>query len=423
MKILVIGGGGREHAICYSFRRSPAVSEIFCANGNAGISQIAKTVAIRSDQIFELEAFAREKAINLTFVGGETSLALGIVDRFRSAGLKIIGPGHAAARLESSKAFAKDFMLRHQIPTARFSLAGSPAEAVSILQSGFFGPAETPVVVKADGLAAGKGVVVAPDRSSAIAAVESLADIAGNAAAERIVLEDYLEGREVSLLLFASGDKYALMPPTRDYKRLLDGDLGPNTGGMGTFTDDLLLTEGDTETIRRYIIEPTLAGCIAEGFPFSGILFLGLMMTKDGPKVLEYNVRFGDPETQSILVRLESDLLDICLAISENRLDSKHIHWRKGSSATVILASEGYPRSPRLGDPIYGLAEAESVENVTLFHSGTAIGKDGQLVTAGGRVLGVTAIGPDRKGAIETAYKAAKIIKWQGIQYRSDIGS
>lgn len=423
MKILVIGGGGREHAICHCLKRSSSVRQIYCANGNAGISQIATLVPIRPDQVAELETFARQNQIDLTFVGGETALALGIVDRFRSAGLAIIGPPEKAARLESSKGFAKQFMSRHGIPTARFRIAESPEEAAKILESGFFGPPDTPTVVKADGLAAGKGVIVASDRQSAIDAVTALKDIAGETATGQIVLEECLTGREVSLISFVAGERYATMPPTRDYKRLLDGDKGPNTGGMGTFTDDNLLSPNDLADIKRLIIEPTLTGCIDEGFPYSGILFFGLMMTPDGPKVLEYNVRFGDPETQSILARLESDLADICRQILANSLDADQIQWRGGCSATVILAAEGYPRSPRLGDRIRGLDKAGMLENVNLFHSGTALDAEGEIVTAGGRVLGVTATGDDRKMAVERAYEAARLIHWPGMQFRTDIGS
>lgn len=422
MKILVVGGGGREHAICHSFRQCKAVSDIYCANGNAGISAIARTVPIKPDQPAELEEFARQNSIDLTFVGGETALALGIVDRFRAAGLAIVGPVQAAARLESSKAFAKDFMHRYGIPTARYRVANSALEAAEILDSGFFGGEDSPVVIKADGLAAGKGVIVANNRQSALRAIQDLAEVAGSAAASRIVLEECLVGREVSLILLAAGEEFALMPPTRDYKRLLDGDQGPNTGGMGTFTDDGLLSDEETQRIRTEIIEPTLLGCIREGFAFSGILFLGLMMTSDGAKVLEYNVRFGDPETQSILVRLNAELAEIAAELSRGTLDPSVISWKNGNSATVILAAEGYPRSPRLGDVITGLDAAQRVPGVNLFHSGTAFGPGAEIVTAGGRVIGVTATGENRQQAVDRAYTAARLISWPGKQMRNDIG-
>ncbi|MER3430240.1 MAG: phosphoribosylamine--glycine ligase [Blastocatellia bacterium] len=422
MKILVVGGGGREHAICHRFRQSQSVREVYCANGNAGISGIATIVSINPNQTAELVTFARQKSVDLTFIGGENPLAGGVVDSFRAAGLAIVGPTRLAARLESSKGFAKDFMNRHRIPTARYRVADSAIEAAEILDSGYFGGEELPVVVKADGLAAGKGVVVAENRQEALAAIQELAAVAGREAAGRIVLEERLVGREVSLILFAAGEKYALMPPTRDYKRLLDNDRGPNTGGMGTFTDDDLLSDDEIFKIRTQIIEPTLSGCVEENFPFSGVLFLGLMITADGPKVLEYNVRFGDPETQSILVRLETDLAEIAAQLASGTLEASEVRWRKHSSATVILAAEGYPRNPRLGDPIIGLEEAAKVPDVKLFHSGTAFGPGGEFVTAGGRVIGVTATDATRRKAIERAYSAARLIDWPGRQMRSDIG-
>jgi len=295
MNILVVGSGGREHAICAAFARYPRVEKIYCASGNAGISQVAECVPIRPEEVEKLAEFAAANAIDLTFVGGETSLALGIVDEFEKRGLRIIGPNKAAAELEASKAFSKDFMARHGVPTATYRTANSTEEAIAILDDAAFGDEHSPVVVKASGLAAGKGVVVAANRKEAIEAIEDLASIAGEAAAERIVLEECLIGREVSLIMFADGEDFALMPPTRDHKRIGEGDTGPNTGGMGTITDSSLLSPEQTQAVIDAIIRPTLRGCIDEGFPFRGILFLGLMMTADGPKLLEYNRRFGKP--------------------------------------------------------------------------------------------------------------------------------
>jgi phosphoribosylamine--glycine ligase len=421
MRVLVIGSGGREHAICSSFARSAGVSKIFCAPGNAGIAQIADCVPIKPEDIDGLADFAVREKVDISFVGGETSLALGIVDEFEKRGLKIIGASRDAARLEASKSFAKDFMLRHGIPTAKYHTANSPEEAIEILESGHFGEANSPVVIKADGLAAGKGVVVAGDRSEAVEACRELATLVGADAAAKIVIEEFLEGREVSLLMFADGNDFALMPPVRDHKRIGEGDTGPNTGGMGTITDSGLLTSAQSQQIINDIIEPTLAGCIDEGFRFRGILFLGLMMTDGGPKVLEYNVRFGDPETQSILIRLESDLLEICEAMVAGELAATEIVWREGNSACVVLAAEGYPQSPRTGDVISGLDEAKTVANVTIFHAGTKR-NDGVFVTAGGRVLGVTATGENLSEALRTAYAGAKRISWRGMQYRRDIG-
>jgi phosphoribosylamine---glycine ligase len=422
MKILIIGTGGREHALCRTFKKSEKVSKIFCADGNAGIAEIAECIRFKPDQIYELTDFAAREKVDLTFVGGETSLALGIVDQFEKRGLKIVGASRSAARLEASKSFAKDFMARHKIPTAAYKTAYSVTEAVEILEAGEFGGEDAPTVVKADGLAAGKGVVVAENRARAVEAVRELENLAGKNAAEKIVLEECLVGKEVSLLLFADGENFALMPPVRDHKRIGEGDRGANTGGMGTITDSSLLTAGQTEKIVEEIIKPTLKGCQNEGFPFKGILFLGLMMTAQGAKVLEYNARFGDPETQAILVRLKTDLIEICEAIINQNLDKTNIEWREGSSACVVLASRGYPQKAETGDIIFGLDEAEKTKNVEIFHAGTAADENGNFVTAGGRVLGVTATAASLDEALNLAYEAAGKISWNGMQYRRDIG-
>ncbi|MDI1241738.1 MAG: phosphoribosylamine--glycine ligase [bacterium] len=419
MNILVVGSGGREHAICAAFSGSSRVGKVYCANGNAGISQVAECVPINPDEIQKLANFAASNAVDLTFVGGETSLALGIVDEFEKRGLRIIGPTKAAAELEASKAFSKDFMARHAVPTARYRNADSTRAAVAFLNDGVFGDAHSPVVVKASGLAAGKGVVVAANRIEAVEAIQGLASIAGEAAADRIVLEECLIGKEVSLIMFADGEDFALMPPTRDHKRIGESETGPNTGGMGTFTDDALLSPEQTEQVIDEIIKPTLKGCIEEGFPFRGILFLGLMMTYDGPKLLEYNVRSGDPETQSILVRLETDLVDVCEAMLDGRLSKIDIKWKPGCSATVVLAAEGYPYSPRKGDVIRGLAD---VTEAIVFHAGTARNEAGEFVTSGGRVLVVTATGDTLDAALSTAYRELSKISFEGMQFRRDIG-
>ncbi|MBK9215729.1 MAG: phosphoribosylamine--glycine ligase [Chloracidobacterium sp.] len=422
MNVLVIGSGGREHAICAAFRRSPRVEKLFCANGNAGIAAIAECVPIRHDEAARLVQFASENSVDMTFVGGETPLALGVVDEFEKRGLRIIGPRRDAARLESSKAFAKDFMARHGVPTARYVTAHSAGFAILELESGDFGGPDAPVVVKADGLAAGKGVVVARDRAEAADAINTMASLVGTAAAEKIVLEECLVGREVSLLAFVDGESYALMPATRDHKRIGDGDSGPNTGGMGAITDASLLTGEQLAEIEQTIIRPTLAGCEREDISFRGILFLGLMMTAAGPRVLEYNIRFGDPETQAILVRLDTDLLDICDAMLAGTLGDMDIRWRPGSSACIVLASENYPSMPRTGDVISGVAEASAAPNVQVFHAGTTDSPDGSIVTSGGRVLGVTATGATLDESLATAYSAVEKISWPGMQYRRDIG-
>jgi phosphoribosylamine--glycine ligase len=422
MKILVIGSGGREHALCEKFARSKKAAKIFCANGNAGIAEIAECVDIKPDEIQRLVDFAVENTIDLTFVGGETSLALGIADEFEKGNLKIIGASKQAARLEASKSFAKDFMRRHNIPTAQYETANSAAEAIEILSGGKFGDENSPVVIKADGLAAGKGVVVAKDRNEAVKALNELENLVGREAARKIVLEECLIGREVSLIMFADGESFALMPPVRDHKRIGEDDTGANTGGMGTITDSSLLSEKDTEKIIEEIIQPTLKGAKAENFPFRGILFLGLMMTETGAKLLEYNVRFGDPETQVILVRLETDLVEICEAILSQKLANLKIQWYEGNSACVVLASKGYPQKPQTNDIIRGLDNLKNHKDIQVFHSGTARNENGNLITAGGRVFGITATAENLNEALAKAYRAVGGISFEGMQYRRDIG-
>jgi phosphoribosylamine--glycine ligase len=422
MKILVIGSGGREHALCYAFSKSARVSKIFCANGNAGIGEIAEIVDIYPEDVNSLADFADTTKIDLTFVGGETSLALGIVDNFERRGLKIIGVSKMAAQLEASKSFAKDFMARHSIPTAAYKTGNSAEEAKAILDEAIFGTADAPVVVKADGLAAGKGVVVASNRSEALKAVNELESVVGANAVQKIVLEECLIGREVSLLMFVDGKNFALMPPARDHKRIGENDTGANTGGMGVITESELLSKEQTSEIVEKIIKPTLEGAEKEGFPIRGILFLGLMMTEDGTKLLEYNVRFGDPETQAILVRLDNDFVDVCEAILNQTLDKIFFDWKEGSSACVVLASKGYPQKPQTGDVIHGFENLVKQDEISIFHAGTAKDESGNFITSGGRVLGVTATARNLNGAIHRAYKAVNELSWDGMQYRRDIG-
>ncbi len=422
MKVLVIGSGGREHAICRSFSSSPKLTKLYCANGNAGIASLAECVDIKPDDVNGLVNFAVQNSIDLTFVGGETTLALGIVDEFETRGLRIIGTSKVATELEASKVFSKEFMIRNRVPTAKFVSAHSSFFAVMELESGNLGAPEIPIVVKADGLAAGKGVVMAANRAEAIAAINNMSKLVGSAAANKIVLEECLVGKEVSLMMFADGEDFALMPPSRDHKRIGEGDTGPNTGGMGTFTDATLLSAEEMQIITDTIIRPTLHGCVREGLRFRGILFLGLMMTADGPMLLEYNVRFGDPEAQSILIRLETNVIDICEAMLEGKLGSLAIKWRPGNSACVILAAEGYPAKPRIGDAISGLEAAGSRPSTFVFHAGTATDAAGHIITNGGRVLGVTAVGNDLSDALANAYAAADMISFEGKQFRRDIG-
>ena len=423
MRILVIGSGGREHAICWALNKTSAGPlELFCAPGNAGIAQVAECVPIQVSDLAALADYAEQSNIDLTMVGPEAPLAAGIVDEFESRGLRIMGPSRAAARLESSKAFAKDFMARHSIPTAGYRVANSIQEAKHILQSGEFGDDLASVVIKADGLAAGKGVFVALDRAAALDAVRELESGAvGAEAAKRIVIEETLAGPEVSVLLFSDGKDYRLMPAARDHKRIGEGDTGPNTGGMGTITHASLVDDRTLNRIVKEIVEPSLQGCRDEGFPFRGILFIGLMLTADGPRVLEYNVRFGDPETQAILVRLKSDLAGIFQAMVESRLGETNIEWSDDASACVVLAAKGYPAKAETGAQIFGLDSVGS-DDAVIFHAATSRNPEGDWLTAGGRVLGVTATGPTLEVALSRSFGAIAGIHWDGMQYRRDIG-
>lgn len=426
MKVLVIGSGGREHALVWTLRRTATGTlDLYCAPGNAGIADLAQCVPIAVDDHDALAAFVKAEAIDLTIVGPEAPLAAGIVDKFQSLGLEIAGPNRAAARLEASKAFAKDFMARHRIPTAAYRVVSSPAEVAEVLASGEFGTENSPVVLKADGLAAGKGVVVASSHTEARAAAAQLVagDLIDPSAAQQIIVEEALVGTEVSLLLFADGRNYALMPAARDHKRIGEHDTGPNTGGMGAITDSSILLPKLLARVVSEIVEPTLAGARDEGFPFRGVLFLGLMLTREGPKLLEYNVRFGDPETQAILVRLQTSLLDIFRATISGNLSEFKIEWSREPSACVVLASRGYPGKYEKGKVIAGLEAPDLVGKAIVFHAGTARSSSGELVTDGGRVLGITAIGDTLGEALRSCYSAAQKISWNGVQFRRDIGN
>jgi phosphoribosylamine--glycine ligase len=426
MKVLVIGSGGREHALCWALARSAksAPPRLFCAPGNAGIAQVTECVRLSATDVPALADFAERERVDLTIVGGEATLAAGLADEFARRGLAVAGPTQMAARLESSKAFAKDFMLRHGIPTARYRVAGSVEDAREILRSGEFGTEDAPVVVKADGLAAGKGVVVAGTRGEAESAVVEMMEggRVGNEAARRVVIEEALTGREASLLLWTDGRDYRLMPPARDHKRVGEGDTGANTGGMGAITAPGVLDEDTLRLAVREIVEPTLAGAQSDGLNFRGILFVGLMLTEDGPRVLEYNVRFGDPEAQTILVRLRSDLFEIFDAVARRTLGELKVEWSDDASACVVLAARGYPERPETGARISGLEEAARVSSVQIFHAGTARADDGAFLTAGGRVLGVTATGTTLEQALARCYDSASHINWDGMHHRRDIG-
>ena len=423
-RILVIGSGGREHAIVWAMKHTASQpTEIFCAPGNAGIAQIAGTPNISVNDHARLAEFVETQNIDLTFVGPEAPLAAGIVDFFTAKGLRIVGPTLAAAQLEGSKVFAKDFMTRHGIPTAAYRAAGSPEQALEYLRSGEFGPAESAVVIKADGLAAGKGVVVATNRFEAEGAVEDLMvhHMAGSEAAASVVIEQALTGVEASLLLFADGRDYVLMPAARDHKRIGENDTGPNTVGMGTITDASVLEKTVEERVVREIVEPTLAGARQDGFPFKGVLFLGLMLTADGPKLLEYNVRFGDPETQAILVRLKTDLFAVFDSIQSETLGALDVSWAGGASACIVVANKGYPGKYETGAVIEGLEQVEQ-DSVQVFHAGTSRDENGRFTATGGRVLGVTAAAEDLPSALNRCYESVKKIHWPGMQFRRDIG-
>ena len=423
-RILVIGSGGREHAIVWALRNtSPVPVELLCAPGNAGIGQLAQLVNISVNDHGDLAHFAAANNVDLTFVGPEAPLTAGIVNAFEEKDLPIVGPTAAAARLEGSKIFAKDFMARHGIPTAVYRVAASPVQALEFLRSGEFGGADSPVVIKADGLAAGKGVVVAATRAEAEKAVDDLMvqHVAGDKAAERVVIEEALSGAEASLLLFSDGRDYALMPAARDHKRIGDNDTGPNTGGMGSVTDASVLDQATLERAVFDIVEPTLAGAREEGFGFKGVLFLGLMLTAEGPKLLEYNVRFGDPETQAILIRLKTDLSSVFESMREGTLGQIKLEWTEGASACVVAANRGYPGTYESGAEIDGLDEIDQAR-VQVFHAGTSLASNGRFIATGGRVLGVTAAAENLTAALELCYGELQKIQWAGMQFRTDIG-
>ncbi|OPZ74666.1 MAG: Phosphoribosylamine--glycine ligase [Firmicutes bacterium ADurb.Bin456] len=415
MKVLVVGGGGREHALVWKLKQSPRVKEVFCAPGNAGIAREATCVKTSAEDIPALLAFAREKEIDLTVVGPEAPLTAGIVDQFQAAGLKIFGPTRAAAAIEGSKVIAKEIMAKYGIPTAACNIFTDPGEA-----SAYIKKIGAPCVVKADGLAAGKGVIVAPDEQTALTAVrEIMVDKVFGAAGNRLVVEECLVGEEVSILAFTDGFNVVPMISSQDHKRVYDGDQGPNTGGMGAYAPAPVYTpEIHRETMDRILI-PMVRALSQEGRIYRGVLYAGLMVTSKGPQVLEFNARFGDPEAQPVLTLLESDLVEIIDAILENRLDRTEIRWKEQASICVVLASGGYPGSYEKGKTITGLEELPP--GVVVFHAGTAE-KNGDIVTAGGRVLGVTATGRDISGAFASAYKAVENIHFDGIHYRRDIG-
>ncbi len=418
MKVLVVGSGAREHALCWKLRGSPAVKELYCAPGNVGMAKIADRVPIDPSSIVELADFAEKIRIDLTLVGPELPLTLGIVDEFQKRDLAVFGATRAAAEIESSKVFAKEFMKSHKIPTGRFDVCASAGETRALLKKRKDG---YPIVFKADGLASGKGVLLARDKKEAEQAIEILqVERRFGVAGDRIVVEEFLEGHEASFFALSDGKRVLPLVTCQDYKRLLEGDAGPNTGGMGGYSPSVHI---DADTFRQVmddVLVPTVAGLAEAGRPYCGILYVGLMLTKTGPRVLEYNARFGDPEAELIAVRMKSDIVPVLQATLAGRLDEITIEWLKARSVCAVLAARGYPEKPESGRPITGIDSAAALDGVEVFHAGTAV-KDGRFVTAGGRVLTVTAVGATFGQARERCYAAASAIQFDGKQLRGDI--
>lgn len=417
MKILIVGGGGREHAIAASAAKSKRVDKIYCAPGNAGIGQIAECVPIGAMEFDALAAFAKEHAVDFTIIGMDDPLAGGIVDVFEAQGLKVFGPRKNAAVLEGSKAFSKDLMKKYNIPTAAYETFDDPKAALEYLET-----ARMPIVLKADGLALGKGVLICSTLEEAKAGVkEIMEDKIFGAAGSRMVVEEFMTGREVSVLSFVDGKTIKIMSSAQDHKRAEDGDKGLNTGGMGTFSPSPFYTPEVDEFCRKHIYQPTVDAMAAEGRPYVGVIFFGLMLTEDGPKVLEYNARFGDPEAQVVLPRMKNDIIDVMEACVDGRLDQIDLLFENNAAVCVVLASDGYPVSYEKGFAIDGLEAFDGSEEYFCFHAGTAQ-KDGQIVTNGGRVLGITAKGEDLKQARKKAYEATEWVKFENKYMRHDIG-
>jgi phosphoribosylamine--glycine ligase len=417
MKVLILGSGGREHALAWAVKRSERVTEVVCAPGNGGIGQIARCVPVDLKSLDSMVGVAEAEKPGLIIVGPELPLSLGVVDALQERGFRAFGPTKAAAMLESSKGFAKRFLQRHNIPTGNYAVCTSAEEVEKAID--LF---HAPIVVKADGLAAGKGVLICQSRNAAIEAAHGLftGSLLGEVS-QQVVIEEFLEGDEISFLCLTDGKHVVPLAPAQDHKRIGDGDTGPNTGGMGVYSTDEMLDPGMKEWIMRHIAVPTVYGMASEDTPFVGVLYCGLMMTARGPQVLEFNARFGDPETQAILLRLESDLVEALEACIDGRLSETEFRWSPGASACVIASSGGYPGSYKTGFPISGLDAASRVPGVEVFHSGSAQAGD-DLITAGGRVLGVTAAGTSLEEALARAYQAMAEIHFEGMHYRRDIG-
>ena len=418
MKVLVVGSGGREHVLVWKASQSPRVEKIYCAPGNAGIAELAECVDIKAMEFDRLAAFAKEKQIDLTIIGMDDPLVGGIVDVFEAQGLRVFGPRKNAAILEGSKAFSKDLMKKYGIPTAAYETFDNAAAAQEYLQS-----ASYPIVLKADGLALGKGVLICQTKEEALAGVkEIMEDKKFGTAGDRMVIEEFLTGREVSVLSFVDGKTIRTMASAQDHKRAKDGDQGLNTGGMGNFSPTPFYTDEIDAFCRKYVFQPTVDAMAAEGRPFKGVIFFGLILTEKGPRVLEYNARFGDPEAQVVLPRMENDLIDVCEACIDGTLDQIDLKFKKDACVCVVLASDGYPVSYQKGFPIRGMENFRGKDGYYLFHAGSAFNEKGEVVTNGGRVLGVTALGKDLKEARAHAYEAVDWVDFDNKYYRHDIG-
>ena len=418
MKILIVGSGGREHAIAAAAARSPKAEKIYCVPGNAGIAAAAECVPISVNEFDRIASFAKEKAVDLVIVGPDDPLAEGLVDVLEEAGLRAFGPRKNAAILEGSKAFSKDLMKKYHIPTAAYETFEDAKAAEEYLEK-----ADYPIVLKADGLALGKGVLICKTKEEALAGVkEIMLDKHFGTAGNRMVVEEFLTGREVSVLSFVDGKTIRIMTSAQDHKRALDGDQGLNTGGMGTFSPSPFYTKEVDEFCRKYIYQPTVDAMAAEGRPFKGIIFFGLMLTPKGPRVLEYNARFGDPEAQVVLPRMKNDILEVMEACIDGTLDKIELEFEDNAAVCVVLASKGYPVSYEKGYPIAGLERFDGVSDAFCFHAGTAFDEEGRIVTNGGRVLGITAVGKDLKAARARAYEAVGWVDFENKYMRTDIG-
>ncbi|KPK77286.1 MAG: phosphoribosylamine--glycine ligase [candidate division Zixibacteria bacterium SM23_73] len=417
MKILVVGSGGREHALVWKLHHSPIVKKIYAAPGNAGISKLAECVPIASEDLVGLADFAEKNSIDLTVVGPELPLTLGIVDEFKKRNLRIFGPSKMAAMIEGSKVFAKEFMKKYHIPTASFKIFQRPDEAIDFVKS-----SDMPLVIKADGLAAGKGALIIEEVNSGISAVQNImVEKVFKDAGDKVVIEDFMAGEEATILAFTDGKTILPMPSSQDHKKIYDGDRGPNTGGMGAYAPAPVVDDKMMKLIYDEILEPTIVGLEQEGSIFKGILYAGLMLTERGPKVMEFNCRFGDPETQVILPLLKSDLAEILMSIVEGDLSLEELEWRDDFAVCVILASAGYPGKYEKGKEIFGLDKPDYAEDVLIFHAGTKQERR-RLVTNGGRVLGVTAVDKNAEKAIRKAYDTVEKIRFDGVRFRRDIG-